>query len=199
MINLGNKAELAFLSYLFLYGGVVPQGLLTDAQGNPAGLFDNPGWFAENPVAVRALAPAWVGVDSDPFAGMTWYPGHCGIAMDALPRTIITAPQAGGDGLNSGYADIAMEILIVSAGTDAAGQAKRHAAMFDLLQQGQLRLIQRVLNAPAEGEDTRAVQNFGLDSLVFRDYLEGRDETNNRHGVKFMIDVGVHAEGPGLI
>jgi hypothetical protein len=186
------KIELALISYLWQFGGTIDSELLTDE----AGLFDNPAFFTPNPIASARVLAAWP-AGFAPFAGLTWYPGHCGIDMKApYPRCIVTCPQAGGDGSYAGYDDCVVEVLLCSKGDDAVGQAQRHYAVcgrFGILGQLQLWAIQAAVNMPAE-DDTRAVQGFGLDGLVFKDQIEGRDKETNVHGARFNFECTAHLE-----
>lgn len=182
-----NKIELALVAYLSRFGGTVAPALLTDE----AGLFDNLDFFNPNPVVTRRVLASWVG-DQDPFSGVTWYPGHCAVDMAGIPRIVITCAQAGGPVSYAGYDDCMVEVVSMSEADDPIGQGTRHRALRDILTQGQLWAIQSVVNAPSAGPDTRAVQGFGLDALMFRDQIEGRDKETNQHGARLNLECTAH-------
>ena len=190
-LPLQNKLELALISWLRQFGGTIAPELLTDE----AGLFDDPTAFVNNPIADgdRQVLAKWP-AGFNPFANLTWYPGHCAVDMTAVPRCVVTCAQLGGDISYAGFDAGDVEVLHLSKSDDPIAHGVRHQALRDLLQQGQLWAIQAVVNAPESGPDTRAVQGFGLDALEFKGQLEGRDEKTSQHGSKLTLAITAHLE-----
>jgi hypothetical protein len=173
-----NKLELALIAYLWTYGGTIAPELLTDE----AGLFDNPGFFAPNPLGLGTV-----------FDAVTWYPGHWKGDMKEVPRIVVTCARAAGDYTSAGYDACDVEVLQRSKSDDDINHGLRHLALRAILTQTMLETIQAATNKPT-GADTRAVQGFGLDSLMFRDQIEGRDAEAAQHGTKIQLLATAHLE-----
>jgi hypothetical protein len=130
-----------------------------------------------------------------PIDGLTFYPGHGSQDLLKYPRCIITFAQAGGGLAYDGNYECPGEALLLwePKNNDTTGNIM-HQALLCLLNQEQLAAVQAVTNAPTVGPDLRAVKQFGLDSIALGDQLEGRDEKDNKHGVKIPLLVWAHNE-----
>lgn len=182
--SLQSKLELALVSYLWRFGGKIAADLLT---ADPA-LFDNVGALDPNPFISDTL-----------FDEITWYIGHSAVDLKCLPRAVVTCASLDGDQTGDGYDLCKVEILLTaqSDGPSLAALLKINSEVLEILQRDNLPLIQHRLNRPC-GDDPRAVTGIGIDGLEFKGQQEGRDDKENRHGVRLNFDITAHLESDAI-
>jgi hypothetical protein len=125
------------------------------------------------------------------YPGIPVLRGHSNEDSNDLPRIILTVTSGGGNLLDDGIDQLAVELQILVSAGDSSGDpnpVKTCAAMADLarsaLSLDQLATIRTAINGSGNG--------IGLSGLEYLGHKEGRDPERGLHGIILSYTAWAH-------